>query len=123
MCCRTLVDLLQMEQEEIALVLRVAGFEGLTDVLYRRDLGEGRTITASLNPTDAGLTAVAFALSPSIGGHSSHEHHVGAPGAAIIFKAGQTLAERGTGRMRQQSLLGACLAEAHTQSLLLAHYP
>jgi len=123
MCCRTSVDVLQIGAEEITLVLGVAGFVPQSEVYWRRDLGQGRHITASINEDSSGLVGVAFALAPTIGGHSAMEHHVAAPAAAVLFKVAQTLAERGNGRIRQLSLLGRCLGEAKGQALLLAQYP
>jgi hypothetical protein len=126
MCCRSHIQLCDLGDEEMQLVLRVAGFE--SDPLrnqWKRGLSQGlfsRCVWARPQRNEeSGLLTVSFGLLPTIGGHSAGEHKAAGQLASILFKTMMVLGERGGGELVQTNLMGPCLQEgAHR---ILAVYP
>ncbi len=126
MCCRSHIQLCDLGDEEMQLVLRVAGFESDPQrSQWIRFIGQGqfsRFVWARPQRNEeSGLLSVSFGLEPTIGGHSAGEHKAAGQLASILFKTMMALGERGGGELVQTNLMGPCLQEgAHR---ILAVYP
>jgi hypothetical protein len=90
---------------------------------WLREVADGRLVlvVVRLGPK----TEILFRLLPSIGPHTYANHLENAASAAVMFKTLMALAELGSSRVYQHSLMGRCNVgnDIAMPSRKLAHYP
>jgi len=114
MCCRVIVDPLAPGAIDLLLMVGFSLAEG-TDRAWTKQLEDG-VVRAPRDRDTLELT-----LQPTI---ATMEHHAAVRQAgAVMFKVAARLAEMSRGTITHASNIGACAAERHSGTAVIATYP
>ncbi len=114
MCCRVIVEPVGPDAIDLLLLAGFRPAEG-TDRAWVKTLEDG--VVRALRDSDT----MEFTLQPTI---ATMEHHAAVRQAgAVMFKVAARLAEISRGTMTHASNIGACAAERHSGTAVIATYP